>query len=119
METPVDSPPTLHERLDEILGAFERQPVTGVEAPVRYRFDLTGEEPVSFVLAVTSEGIRREEAGGEADVTVKLSLGDFVRIADGTFDGQLAVRSERIEIEGSLEQAAKLLEMVTGAEEAA
>jgi putative sterol carrier protein len=119
METPVAPPPTLHERIDEILGAFERQPVTGVESPVRYRFDLTGDEPISVVLAVTPEGIRREEAGGDADVTVKLSMGDFVRIADGSFDGQLAVRSERIEIDGSLEQAAKLLEIVAGAEEAA
>ena len=119
METPEASPPTLRERLEEIIGAFERQPVVGVDSPVRYRFDLSGDEPVSFVLAVTPEGILREEAGGDADVTVKLSLGDFVRIADGSFDGQLAVRSERIEIDGSLEQAAKLLEMVTGTEEAA
>jgi putative sterol carrier protein len=48
----------------------------------------------------------------EADVTVKLAAADFVAIADGDFDGRLAVASERLEITGDRALAERLLKLV-------
>ena len=55
---------------------------------------------------------RKRSRSYGAAVTVKLAAADFVSIADGQFDGRLAVASERIEIAGDRALAERMLELV-------
>ena len=63
--------------------------------------------------------IRNVASGKETKhaLGVKLSVDDFLAIADGTFDGRLAVASERIEIDGDLTAAENLLAAIEPTEE--
>ena len=112
--TESSQPPDPAVRLDEIFNAFARPGPTGADRSALCRFDLEGEGGGSFVVRVTPEEIRREQDSDalEPDITVALSVEDFLRLADGTFDGELALKSERIEISGDLELAAVFVELV-------
>ena len=46
---------------------------------------------------------------------MKLSVDDFLAIADGNFDGRLAVASERIEFDGDMSAAESLLSWIEAA----
>ena len=64
------------------------------------------------MLEIESGGIRWTpgvEADADATVRVRLEVKDFLAIADGNFDGRLAVSSERIELEGDLDLAENLI----------
>ena len=96
------------ERIDEILTAFETTGAIGPDAAVTYAFDLVGDGGGRFGLTVDSSGVRRSDGDG-ADLSVKLSVDDFLAIADGNFDGRLAVASERIELTGDMQAAESLI----------
>ena len=65
------------------------------------------------MLTVSPDGVTWERAEqADADVTIALSAEDLIAIADGGFDGRLAVASERMEITGDLELATRLLEKI-------
>ncbi len=109
-ETPEISP---GERLEEIFNAFERKGPTGTDSPVVYRFELDGDGGGNYAVRVDNDGVTRETSdSAEANVTVKLTVEDFLKIADGSFDGELAVRSERIEFEGDMDLVAKCVELI-------
>jgi len=104
------------ERIEEILAAFETTGAVGPESDATYRFELEGDDGGTHLLKVSAAGVTREQdTTGEADVSIKLSVADFLAIADGNFDGRLAVASERIEISGDLDIAEALLGWVEAA----
>ena len=101
-------------RVKEILDAFIVRGAAGATAPTSFVFDLTGENGGKYLLSLASEGVswKPSQEGDAAEVTVKLAAADFVAIADGQFDGRLAVASERIEIVGDRALAERMLELV-------
>ena len=100
-------------RIEEIFKAFEKKGAPSAEAATTFLFDLQGPTGGCHLLHVAPGGVTwTKNYAGDADVRVKLSVEDFLAIADGTFDGRLAVASERIEIEGDLGAAEKLLSAI-------
>lgn len=100
-------------RIEEIFRAFEKKGAPGATEASTFLFDLQGPSGGRHLLRVDPTGVAwQKDYRGAADVTVKLSVEDFLSIADGTFDGRLAVASERIEIEGDLSAAEKLLSSI-------
>ena len=97
-------------RIQEIFEAFAAKGARGTEQPATFLFMLDGTAGGSHLLRLDAGSVRWEHAyEGPADVTIKLTVDDFLAIADGTFDGRLAVASERIELSGNLEFAEALL----------
>ena len=101
-------------RVTEILDAFVVRGAPGAATPASFAFELTGESGGRYLLTLGSDRVswRPSQEGDAADVTVKLAAADFVAMADGQFDGRLAVASERIEIWGDRARAERMLELV-------
>lgn len=97
-------------RIAEIFEGFVAKGAPGAEAGATYLLQLEGEHGGTHLLKV-SPGAIEHEAGytGDADVVVKLSVEDFLSMADGNFDGRLAAASERIEISGDMAAAEALV----------
>jgi len=109
----VEQPVDVAERLAEIFHAFEAKGAAGATEPLTVVFELEGDEGGTHALRIGPESVSWErDYSGEADITAKLTVDDFLAIADGNFDGRLAVASERIELEGNLELAESLLGLI-------
>ena len=105
--------PSTNERLSEIFSAFEEYGAAGATESQTCLFRLTGDTGGDYLLTTADGKATVEKDGsGDADITVTLPAEDLVRMADGDFDGRLAVASERIEIDGNLELAAALLGII-------
>jgi len=105
--------PSTDERLSEIFSAFEEYGAAGATESQTCLFRLTGDAGGDYLLTTADGKATVEKDGsGDADITVTLPAEDLVRMADGDFDGRLAVASERIEIDGDLELAAALLGII-------
>jgi putative sterol carrier protein len=105
-------------RIEEIFRAFETKGAQAETAAATYLFDLQGPAGGRHLLRIGSGAVRWEkDYDGDADVKVKLSVDDFLAIADGSFDGRLAVASERIEVDGDLTAAESLLGAIEPEEE--
>ena len=105
--------PSTDERLSEIFSAFEEYGAAGATESHTCLFRLTGDAGGDYLLTTADGQATVEKDGsGDADITVTLPAEDLVRMADGDFDGRLAVASERIEIDGDLELAAALLGII-------
>mgnify|MGYP001225894838 FL=1 len=105
--------PSTNERLSEIFSAFEEYGAAGATESQTCLFRLTGDAGGDYLLTTADGKATVEKDGsGDADITVTLPAEDLVRMADGDFDGRLAVASERIEIDGNLELAAALLGII-------
>ncbi len=105
--------PSTDERLSEIFSAFEEYGAAGATESQTCLFRLTGDAGGDYLLTTADGKATVEKDGsGDADITVTLPAEDLVRMADGDFDGRLAVASERIEIDGNLELAAALLGII-------
>ncbi len=111
-ETP--TPAAIADRLKEIFDAFVAKGASGAAETSRFVFDLTGEGGGRFLLTLAPDVVtwKAGYAEPDADVTVKLAAVDFVAIADGDFDGRLAVASERIEIAGDRALAERMIDLV-------
>ncbi len=97
-------------RIEEIFRGFEAKGAVGAAGDASYLFELEGDDGGTHLLKVAPSGVTWESGySGAADVSVKLSVDDFLAIADGTFDGRLAVASERIEVDGNMELAEGLV----------
>ncbi|MFP6609623.1 MAG: SCP2 sterol-binding domain-containing protein [Deltaproteobacteria bacterium] len=105
--------PSTDERLSEIFSAFEEYGAAGATESHTCLFRLTGDAGGDYLLT-TADGKAtvKKDGSGDADITVTLPAEDLVRMADGDFDGRLAVASERIEIDGDLELATALLGII-------
>ena len=104
--------PTVQDRVREIFSAFEAQGAPGATSPSRYLLKLGGNATGTFLLEVSPSGVHWKNGDGEsADVTIRIDTSDFIAIADGSLDGRLALASEKIELEGNLEQAARMLHL--------
>lgn len=102
--------PTVQDRVREIFSAFEAQGAPGATTTSRYLLKLGGNATGTFLLEVSPSGVHWKNGDGEsADVTIRIDTSDFIAIADGSLDGRLALASEKIELEGNLEQAAQML----------
>lgn len=102
--------PTVQDRVREIFSAFEAQGAPGATSTSRYLLKLGGNATGTFLLEVSPSGVHWKNGDGEsADVTIRIDTSDFIAIADGSLDGRLALASEKIELEGNLEQAAQML----------
>jgi putative sterol carrier protein len=108
------TPAATADRLKEIFDAFVAKGARGASEASRFVFDLTGEGGGRYLLTLAPDAVtwKAGYADPEADVTVKLAAADFVAIADGDFDGRLAVASERLEISGDRALAERLLDLV-------
>jgi putative sterol carrier protein len=97
-------------RIEEIFRGFETKGAVGASGDASYLFELEGDDGGTHLLKVSPTGVSWESGySGEADVSVKLSVDDFLAVADGNFDGRLAVASERIELSGNMELAEGLV----------
>ncbi|RMF25334.1 MAG: hypothetical protein D6760_01255 [Deltaproteobacteria bacterium] len=108
----ISEPVDVAARLEEIFRGFEARDAASVETPVTLMIELEGEHGGRHMLSIEPGSIRwTPDPAADADTTVRvrLSVEDFLAIADGDFDGRLAVSSERIELEGDLETAEKLI----------
>lgn len=104
--------PTVQDRVREIFSAFEAQGAPGATSTSRYLLKLGGNATGTFLLEVSPSGVHWKNGDGEsADVTIRIDTSDFIAIADGSLDGRLALASEKIELEGNLEQAARMLHL--------
>lgn len=102
--------PTVQDRVREIFAAFEALGATGAETTTRYLLRLGGTATGTFLLEVSPTGTRWKTGEGEsADVTIRIDTNDFIAIADGSLDGRLALASEKIELDGDLASASRLL----------
>ena len=112
--TDTRTPATTADRLKEIFDAFVAKGARGASATARFLFDLTGEGGGRYVLTLGPDAVTWTTGhdDGAADVTVKLAATDLVAIADGDFDGRLAVASERVEIAGDRALAERMLDLV-------
>lgn len=112
--TEPQSATVVHARIKEIFDAFVSHGAPGAESAARVVFDLAGDGGGRFVLTLASAGVSwgPGDAQAEGDVMVKLTAADFVAVADGAFDGRLAVASERIELSGDRALAERMLELV-------
>ena len=115
----VDDEPNIRETVAFILEAegieveTGADGVEGLEAVKRCKPKVVLLDGGSHLLRVSPAGVKWENGySGESDVSVKLSVDDFLAIADGNFDGRLAVASERIEVEGNMELAEGLIGFV-------
>lgn len=109
----VEQPVDVGQRLGEIFHAFEAKGAAGATEALTLVFQLEGEHGGSHALRISPEAVTWESGyTGEAEITAKLSVDDFLAIADGNFDGRLAVASERIELEGNLELAETLVALI-------
>lgn len=110
-------PPSIQDRVREIFSAFEVQGAPGATARSRYLLRLSGNATGTFVLDVSPEGVRWQQGESEdADVTIRIDTNDFIAIADGSLDGRLALASEKIELEGDMDAAARLVTLFFPAE---
>lgn len=109
-QTPLD----VAGRVKEIFEAFVAHGAPGAEQTTRFGFELTGEGGGRFLLQLDPGGVSWQSgyADGETDVSVRLTAEDFVAVADGAFDGRLAVDSERLEISGDRGLAERMLALV-------
>jgi putative sterol carrier protein len=100
-------------RLEEIFQAFQVKGAAGAQSDATFVFELEGEHGGRHLLKTGPEAVVWEkDYAGEADVVLKLSAEDFLAMADGNFDGRLAVASERIELEGDRELAETMLALI-------
>lgn len=105
-------PPTVQDRVREIFSAFEAHGAPGATTSTRYLLRLGGNATGTFLLEVTPSGVQwKTGEGEEAEVTIRIDTSDFIAIADGSLDGRLALASEKIELEGNIEQAAQMLHL--------
>lgn len=104
------TPMTAAARIEEIFRGFEAKGAVGADGDATYLFELEGSDGGTHLLRV-SPGQSKWEPGyaGDADVSIKLSVEDFLAMADGSFDGRLAAASERIELSGNMELAEGLI----------
>jgi ubiquinone biosynthesis protein UbiJ len=85
----------------------------GATGDASYLFELDGENGGSHLLRVSPTQVKWEAGyAGDADVRIKLSVTDFLAMADGNFDGRLAAASERIELSGDMQLAESLVGFV-------
>jgi putative sterol carrier protein len=112
--TETETSATTADRLKEIFDAFVAKGAPGASGTSRFLFDLTGDGGGHFVLTLEPDAVSwaTADADATADVTVRLAAADLVAIADGDFDGRLAVASERIEIAGDRALAERMLALV-------
>jgi len=109
----VEQPVDISARLEEIFRAFQVKGAAGATQALTVVFQLEGEHGGTHALRISPEALAWEAGyDGDADITAKLTVDDFLAIADGNFDGRLAVASERIELEGNLELAESLLALI-------
>jgi alkyl sulfatase BDS1-like metallo-beta-lactamase superfamily hydrolase len=112
--TELPSSADIASRLKEIFDAFVAHGAPGADQAVRFGFDLTGNGGGRFLLTLAPDAVAWTQ--GYADegpsVSVKLAATDFIAIADGAFDGRLAVASERIEVQGDRALAERMLALV-------
>jgi putative sterol carrier protein len=100
-------------RLEEIFNAFQTKGAEGADSEATFVFELEGEHGGRHLLKTGPDSVSWErDYAGEADVVVKLTTEDFLAIADGKFDGRLAVASERIELDGDRELAERMLGLI-------
>ena len=100
-------------RLKEIFAAFEAKGAPGAEIAKTFVFELEGTGGGRHLLSLSPEGVTHEDDySGDADVVVKLTVDDFLALADGGFDGRLAAASERIELTGDMEAAERMLGLI-------
>lgn len=110
-ETP-NTPPSVQDRVREIFSAFEAQGAPGATTTSRYLLKLGGNATGTFLLEVSPSGVQWKNGEGEqAEATIRIDTSDFIAIADGSLDGRLALASEKIELEGDLEAASRLLHL--------
>ena len=116
-ETPTPAPEPAA-RIEEIFRAFETKGAQAEATAATYLFDLQGPAGGRHLLRVGPGSVSwQKDYDGDADVKLKISVDDFLAIADGTFDGRLAVASERIEVNGDLKAAENLLGTIEPEEE--
>ena len=98
------------ERLERLFAAVQAHGAPGTGPDITYLFELTGECAGTHLLKVEGHTATWDHApSAGADVTIRLATDDLLAIADGRMDGRFAVSSERIEIEGDLEQASNMI----------
>jgi hypothetical protein len=94
--------------------AFEPDAAVGFQGNLVYELSrpATGEPPTVWTLAVTDgHATARPGAAGEAALTVRFTLADFVRIAAGAIDPAQPLLEDRASFEGDFALAARLPEM--------
>lgn len=82
-------------------------PGLGLPVPVRYRFDVAGPVAIKEDVVVTGGEFQIENPGsGEADTVFRCNTGNYILLIFGRLDVDQATRDGRLEITGSVEQAA-------------
>jgi putative sterol carrier protein len=101
----------------EIFSAFEAQGAPGASETSRFVLRLSGNATGTFLLEVSPDGVHWKQGEiDDADATIRIDTNDFIAIADGSLDGRLALASEKIELEGDLAAAARLVSLFFPAE---
>lgn len=90
-------------------------PGAGLPLPVRYRFDVAGPVEIKEDVVVNAGEFRVESPGtGPADAVFKCNTGNYILLIYGRLDVDQASRAGRLEITGSMEQAANFTKWFKG-----
>jgi putative sterol carrier protein len=104
--------------LEQLFRDFETHGAPSATSESSYLFQLTGEGGGNHLLRLGPGWASwQHDYDGAADVTVTMEANDVLAVINGQLDGRLAFASERIEIEGDLELARKMVDLVTAQEE--
>ena len=75
-------------------------------APTRFRFDVTGVQPVNQDVVVTGQEYEIQDSpSGQPDVTFHCDTGNYILLIFGRIGVEQGVSSGRLSVEGSEERA--------------
>jgi predicted lipid carrier protein YhbT len=102
---------TPREVIDLISQRVEAKPKDAANIDASYRFDLHGDGGGQWTLHLR-DPVSVTEGTGSADCIISLDAQDFVALFEGKASGQQLFFAGKLKIEGDMQQALKLRELV-------
>ena len=97
-----------------IAGRLEKKPELAGQIGAKYKFEVTGDDPGTWIVDLT-EGSGSVNAGdGEADCSIAVDSADFLAIINGELNGQMAFMSGKLKVQGDMMLAMKLGSILGG-----
>lgn len=97
----------------EIKGKFMEADVSGIQEHLAYQFNITGEAEGIFYVEVKDSALYVEPYEYfDRDAMFTGKAETFMKIAEGKLDPALAVTLQKLKVEGNIEKALKLKDLI-------